>query len=431
MKRCKNDIVQNVFETINEATLEAFLVRSDDFQPLLDLAIAALGADSLQSHVKRWLTKASQARAKKEIVQCSQIIKSIASHTSSTPTSLKQPSTSICTSNDLAARAGPPKALSSAQPMAAPASSLGPKPKPTTSMPTTSLDPRSAQEVSDPKSPSSPPASPPPAPPQTDVPRTAQPFPLEARSSPPVPQYPAVALPRSPPPRIRRPPAPSSVVQHQPPRPNPKSAQHNLQVPSSQAASPTRKGSDEIAPSHQRTSPAPPMAVDVQPAYDPLGSSEVEAAPQPFPGNSAGTPKSRDSAHQDAELLATDLPAEDRLDDSELNNPRRSGMSPFTPQPCMRSSSKSWWTSYCFNGVWFYIWRATTGGDVIPSDQRRHAELATHESPLYLTAVENTGLNPNQDLSWTNKTSEDVRGPNIQHMLPRASKVWQYVQLVQ
>ncbi|KIO32070.1 hypothetical protein M407DRAFT_18886 [Tulasnella calospora MUT 4182] len=69
MKRCSDNVIQRVFETIDKATLEAFLMRSDDFQPLLDLAVAALGADSLQSHVKRWLTKASQARAKKEIVR--------------------------------------------------------------------------------------------------------------------------------------------------------------------------------------------------------------------------------------------------------------------------------------------------------------------------------------------------------------------------
>ncbi|KIO19350.1 hypothetical protein M407DRAFT_11442 [Tulasnella calospora MUT 4182] len=180
MKRCNNNVVQTVFETIDEATLEAFLMQSDDFQPLLDLAIGALGAELLQIRVKQWLAKASQARAKNEVVRCSRIIKIIASHTSSASASLKQPSTSVRTSNDLAPPAGPPKVLSSAQPIAAPASSLVPKPKSTTSLPTPSLDPRSAHEVSDPKTPSSAPASPPLAPMQADVPRTAQPFPLEA-----------------------------------------------------------------------------------------------------------------------------------------------------------------------------------------------------------------------------------------------------------
>ncbi|KIO27619.1 hypothetical protein M407DRAFT_23184 [Tulasnella calospora MUT 4182] len=328
MKRCSNDVVRGIFETIDDATLEAFLVRSDNFEPLLDLAIAALGTDSLRNRVKQWLAKAALARAKSEVVRCSRILHSIASHTSNAPPNLKQPSNSICASDGPAAPTGPPEVFNAAQAAAAPVSSVGPKPK---QLPT--LDPRSEQQSPGPKSLSPSPASPPSAPTRTDLPRTTGPFPLEAPSSPSVPQRPITFLPKSPP-RIYRPPAPSSVApktastslpespispKHHPLRSNPKSAHHNVPASSSQPASRTSEGSDQIALSHPRVSPATPPAVRVRPVWDPVGPIEVEGALQPFPGNAAGTPKSQDSGNQDVVPHGMALPTQDPVNDLEPN----------------------------------------------------------------------------------------------------------------
>lgn len=118
MERSSDDVVQAVFERIKDTALEGFLVRSDNFQPLLDLALAALSVNSMRSRAKTWLVNASKAQVKSDVIRCSQIIQHLASYTLSNHTSRRQPSGSI----------------SASQPIIAPVDPLGPNAQPTAPM---------------------------------------------------------------------------------------------------------------------------------------------------------------------------------------------------------------------------------------------------------------------------------------------------------
>lgn len=84
MKLCNEKIVRSVIQTINDTTLQAFLMEPEDFQPFFEVIVVALGEEELRARAKQWLIKASKEKAKSDAIQCSKIIQAIVLHQANT-----------------------------------------------------------------------------------------------------------------------------------------------------------------------------------------------------------------------------------------------------------------------------------------------------------------------------------------------------------
>lgn len=254
----------------------------------------------MRSRAKAWLINASKAHAKTDVIRCSRIIQYLASHTSSNPTSGRQPSGSI----------------NASQPIP-----LGPNAQHTAPMQSPPVDLGSAQgsQLSPPRTPRPGPVPPPLVKHTADrLPRAPQPFPLDVQSaSPPILQHPTPSRPKSPPRPVRRTPTASfSAVSktastslpkspttpiHQPLRSNRTSS--HVRTPSSQPPPFANEPSVHVVPSHQRTSPPTPKASEVAPAHDPLGSNEGKVTQaEPFPDDATGAVNSQNAGDHKPDL---------------------------------------------------------------------------------------------------------------------------------
>lgn len=275
MQRSSDDVVQVVFESIKDATLEGFLVRSDLFEPLLNLATAALGVNSMRSRVKTWLINASKAQAKSDVIRCTKIIQYLASHPSNNPT---------------------PGFVRASQPSVAPTGLLEPNTQPTAQMqaPPVDLGLAPGSQLPPPQTPRPSSVSPPHVEhTASHLPRAPEPFPLDVRdASPSTPQQPIPARPMSPPRPVRRTPAahPSAVSKSassslpkspttpipQPLRSNHTSTARHVLSPSSHPP-PANEASGQVLPSHQPVAPTTAKASEIAPARDPIRSNVTQA----------------------------------------------------------------------------------------------------------------------------------------------------------